>query len=170
MQYIVSRSSTNPLFVRRTHVQDPKFIGRLIGQLDSNMSRMIDDKHKRVTQIEEDTKELARLEEFINSNVQVSMDKLKADLAAKKEVRDRLQKQLDDQGERVKSMMQDATSIAMNARHVAATLRRKMANATLAEARGFTTTIPTTELIKGSRAGSRAGSKPSSPAVAKKPT
>ena len=117
--------------------QDPKFIGRLIGGLDSSMQKMAEEKRKRIEQIEADQKELDQINAMIASHVSPNMRKLEENIKQRTALRDQLIKSQAEQKASLVSMSTDANSIVRNIMSKTSKLMRNTASQRLEEQRGF---------------------------------
>ena len=67
---------TKSVDVQALMKSDPRFIARLIQQLDSQMHCMQDEKKRRQQAIQEDTEELQRIDKDISTHIQPGMVEL----------------------------------------------------------------------------------------------
>ena len=65
-----SANSGKPVDIQALMKSDPRFIARLIQQLDSQMHNMQDEKARRQQAIKEDTEELQRIDVEISTHIQ----------------------------------------------------------------------------------------------------
>lgn len=63
-------SDTKPVDVQALMKSDPRFIARLIQQLDTQMHNMQDEKKRRQQVIKEDTEEMQRIDQEISTHIQ----------------------------------------------------------------------------------------------------
>ncbi|GFH29481.1 uncharacterized protein HaLaN_28144 [Haematococcus lacustris] len=96
---------------------DPKFIARLIEQLDKQMHGLMLERQKRQAQLDADLKEMAQLDHTIATNIAPNLE--------------------------------EAASLLQATRSMTSKLRRNTASQRLEEARGFSTSRPTTSLLRG---------------------
>ncbi|WIA31003.1 hypothetical protein OEZ86_001044 [Tetradesmus obliquus] len=138
--------------------RDPKFIARLISQLDKQMHKMMLEKHKRSEEIKADQAALDKIDTTISTHIQPCLTRLEQDIQYKQALREQVAGQLQGDMQRFKDMEREAAALISKARHANSKLMGKTAQAALQEARGFTATVPTTELIKGKKQGSSSAS------------
>mmetsp|Transcript_6741 Transcript_6741/g.14877 ORF Transcript_6741/g.14877 Transcript_6741/m.14877 type:complete len:202 (-) Transcript_6741:482-1087(-) len=138
---------------------DPKFIERLISQLDKQMHNMMLQKVQRQEQIAADLKEIEKLDQIINSHVKPNLDRLNESISAKTELRSSVAKQLDDQTNNLKAMEREAAALIQSARTRTTKLMRATASQRLEEARGFSATVPTSTLVRGALSTSKSSIK-----------
>ena len=63
-------TNAKPVDVQTLMKSDPRFIARLIQQLDSQMHNMQDDKKRRQQAVKEDTEEMQRIDQEIKMHIQ----------------------------------------------------------------------------------------------------
>lgn len=63
-------TNAKPVDVQTLMKSDPRFIARLIQQLDSQMHNMQDDKKRRQQAVTEDTEEMQRIDQEIKMHIQ----------------------------------------------------------------------------------------------------
>lgn len=137
--------------------RDPRFITRLITELDKSMHSMMLDKEKRKQAIKADQEAMQKIDDTVAAHIKPNLDKLTAGLAAKKQLRDEVQQQLNSSLNNFKDMEREAAALVQMAKHATGKIMRTTASQRLQEARGYTATVPTTTLIKS---GSKAASSP----------
>ncbi|KAL6761332.1 flagellar associated protein [Haematococcus lacustris] len=128
---------------------DSKFIARLIEQLDKQMHGLMLERQKRQAQLDADLKEMAQLDHTIATNIAPNLEKAVQAVRAKTQLRDQLKQQLAEQAGQLKKMQEEAASLLQATRSMTSKLRRNTASQRLEEARGFSTSRPTTSLLRG---------------------
>ncbi|KAL3137646.1 hypothetical protein ABBQ38_004922 [Trebouxia sp. C0009 RCD-2024] len=118
-------SDTKPVDVQALMKSDPRFIARLIQQLDTQMHNMQDEKKRR------------------------QQDTLNKRLQQKEQKRTALRQQLETQSKTFSSVEKDAQALLHKALHAARKVTRENASGLLKEVRGYNAAEPTTQLIKG---------------------
>lgn len=130
--------------------RDPKFISRLISQLDKQMHGMLESKQRRVEQMNQDQEEVDKINQIIASHVQPKLNTLNEDIKHKTALREHLQKQLDIEMANFRNLEREAANLIQKARITGGKLMRNTASQRLQEARGFNATQPTTALLRES--------------------
>eukprot|EP00878_Enallax_costatus_P033225 GHUV01036626.1.p1 GENE.GHUV01036626.1~~GHUV01036626.1.p1 ORF type:complete len:161 (+),score=62.02 GHUV01036626.1:313-795(+) len=137
--------------IRELMRRDPKFIARLISQLDKQMHKMMHEKHKRMEEIKADTAALQKIDDTIGTHIMPCLTRLEQDIAEKQQLREQVAQQLESDMDRFKRMEREAAALISKTRHINSKLQAKTAQAALQEARGYTSTVPTTELIRSKK-------------------
>eukprot|EP00877_Chromochloris_zofingiensis_P004964 jgi/Chrzof1/14469/Cz09g03320.t1 len=137
--------------IRELMSRDPKFIARLITQLDTQMHKMMREKYKRSQAVKEDQEALTKLEAVISTHVTPNLEKVNDDLQQKQQMKEQVQKQLDAELANLKNLEREAAALISRARHASGKLMGKTASDSLQEARGFTSTTPTTQIIRAKK-------------------
>ncbi|KAL0053657.1 hypothetical protein WJX82_009000 [Trebouxia sp. C0006] len=140
-----------PVDVQALMNSDPRFIARLIQQLDTQMRNMQDEKRRRQEAIAADTEELTRIDKEIATHVQPRLDALAKALLQKEQMRTELRQQLETQSKTFSSVEKDAQNLLLKALHAGRKVTRENASGLLKEVRGYNAAEPTTKLIKSSR-------------------
>ncbi|GBF92174.1 hypothetical protein Rsub_05256 [Raphidocelis subcapitata] len=136
--------------------RDPRFIGRLITQLDKHMHKMMAEKHERLEQIRADEEALATLDATVASHITPNLERLEVTIAEKTAQRAAIEAALAQQLSNCRDLGKEVSALVSRARHTSSKLRSKTASDRLQEARGFTSTVPTTQLIRGKPKGAAA--------------
>eukprot|EP00879_Flechtneria_rotunda_P031222 GHRR01034087.1.p1 GENE.GHRR01034087.1~~GHRR01034087.1.p1 ORF type:complete len:172 (+),score=67.05 GHRR01034087.1:182-697(+) len=131
--------------------RDPKFIARLIAQLDKQMHKLMLEKHKRTEEVKADQAAVAKIDETIKTHIEPCLKRLEQDIEYKHQLKNQVSKQLESDMDKFKNMEREVAALISKTRHTNSKLMGRTAQAALQEARGFTATVPTTELIKGKR-------------------
>ncbi|KAG2493954.1 hypothetical protein HYH03_007884 [Edaphochlamys debaryana] len=137
--------------------RDPKFITRLISELDKSMHKVLREKAKRKQEIEDAEKEIEKIDEEIKTHITPNVARLESAIASKSALREHLKQQCDSEFNKVKNLEAEARALIQKSRHTAGKLMRNTAQQRLEEARGFNTSQPTTALLAAS------GKKPAKP-------
>ncbi|KAF6256887.1 hypothetical protein COO60DRAFT_58208 [Scenedesmus sp. NREL 46B-D3] len=135
----------------------------VLQQLDKQMHKMLLEKHKRCEEIKADQAALDKIDATITTQIQPCLARLEQDIRHKQALREQASQQLAGDMQRFKDMEREAAALISKARHANSKLMGKTAQAALQEARGFTATMPTTELIRGKKQGSSSSSAAGSP-------
>lgn len=137
---------------------DPKFIQRIIGQLDKSMHNMVMQKQKRLEENAAAQQEIDQINESIRTHIQPSLDRLDTSIRSKTDLRAHLTQQIEVEFTNVKNLEAGARALIQRSRHTAGKLMRTTASQRLEEQRGFSSTMPTTQLVKaGAGAGGGTG-------------
>ncbi|KAG2425834.1 hypothetical protein HXX76_013459 [Chlamydomonas incerta] len=129
--------------------RDPKFIERLITQLDKNMHKMMLQKKAKVDEIAEAEKEIETINSQIKSHITPNLERLEVSIKSKRELRDQVKQQCDAEFAKVKNLEAEARALIQKSRHTAGKLYRATATQRMEEARGFSSSVPTTTLLRG---------------------
>lgn len=137
--------------IRTLMQNDPKFITRLITQLDNQMKSIADQKQKRLDQIAADEEEIRQIDNAIERHIKPNLDRLSEGIRSKDLVRDEAAKGLAEQTKNLRDLERDAAALILAARTKSTKLHRKTAADRLTEARGFNCSTPTTTILRGTK-------------------
>lgn len=140
--------------------RDPKFITRLISDLDKNMHAMMLEKHKRMQHMVDAQKEIEQINEQIKMHIKPNLDRLEGSIKSKTALRDHLTAQIDSEFGKVRDLEAEARALIQRSRHTAGKLMRSTANQRLEEARGFSSSTPTTAILRGTKGAQAGGNTP----------
>ncbi|GLC55314.1 hypothetical protein PLESTB_000971500 [Pleodorina starrii] len=91
----VVQLSKDPEKIKILMKRDPKFITRLITQLDKSMHALILEKMRRREAIAAAEKEIEQINETIRTHVKPNLERLDSSIVTKRELRDNLAKEID---------------------------------------------------------------------------
>ncbi|KAG1680393.1 hypothetical protein FOA52_015484 [Chlamydomonas sp. UWO 241] len=134
---------------------DPRFISRLITQLDSNMGKMVERKRKKLEEMAAWQAEMDKLDHMISSHVQPNINRLTTQVAEKIALRDASAVKLGEQKTNLVKMERDAAALISSIKGKTSKLMKNTASQRLEELRGFSTNVPTTTLVRGGATGQR---------------
>ncbi|KAI8463628.1 MAG: flagellar associated protein [Monoraphidium minutum] len=132
--------------------RDPRFIGRLIAQLDKHMHEKLYEKHQRLEAIKADEEALSRLDATIASHITPNLARVEEDISRKTALKAAIEAALVQQMGSCRDLEKACAALVSRARHTSGKLMSKTASDRLQEARGFSATVPTTQLIRGAKA------------------
>lgn len=144
-------ANIKPVDIQALMKSDPRFIARLIQQLDTQMHNMQDEKTRRQQAMKEDTEELQRTDKEISTHIQPGLDALNSRLQQKEQMRTDLRQQLEKQSKTFSNVEKDAQALLLKALHAGRKVTRENASGLLKEVRGYNAAEPTTKLIKGNK-------------------
>ncbi|GLC44716.1 hypothetical protein PLESTF_001766500 [Pleodorina starrii] len=156
----VVQLSKDPEKIKILMKRDPKFITRLITQLDKSMHALILEKMRRREAIAAAEKEIEQINETIRTHVKPNLERLDSSIVTKRELRDNLAKEIDASLGNVRNLEAEARALIQKTRHTAGRLMRNTATQRLEESRGFSASAPTTTILKAASATSKAAPKP----------
>mmetsp|Transcript_10259 Transcript_10259/g.18948 ORF Transcript_10259/g.18948 Transcript_10259/m.18948 type:complete len:171 (-) Transcript_10259:380-892(-) len=129
--------------------RDPKFIGRLIDELDRSMNGRMTEKKRREDQIQSDQREIARIDEAIRTHITHHMDRLEKDLTEKRALQERMSKELADMTHELAVVEREAASLTTRTKNLSQKLLRGVASQRLEDARGYSGTLRPSEMMAG---------------------
>ncbi|GMH39626.1 hypothetical protein BSKO_07524 [Bryopsis sp. KO-2023] len=128
--------------------RDPKFITRLISDLDKSMHKMLGEREMRRQRIERNLAEINRINGEVDAHIMPNLSRLREDVKSKKELSEHLKKEIGKQGLTFTNLERNAAALLRKATHSSRGITRTVASNSLQETRGFRCDIPTTTLIK----------------------
>ncbi|PNW73060.1 hypothetical protein CHLRE_14g617250v5 [Chlamydomonas reinhardtii] len=151
-EFDVKGLNQDPEKIKMLMKRDPKFIERLITQLDKNMHKMMLQKKAKLDEIAQAEKEIETINSQIKSHITPNLERLEGSIKSKRELRDQVKQQCDAEFAKVKDLEAEARALIQKSRHTAGKLYRATATQRMEEARGFSSSTPTTTLLKGGAA------------------
>eukprot|EP00775_Hariotina_reticulata_P009965 gene9965-10120_t len=86
-------------------------------QLDTQMHKMMQEKHRRSEEVKADQAAVNKIEETMQTHIQPCLDRLNAEIQHKQELRDRVSQQLESDMAKFKDMEREAAALISKARH-----------------------------------------------------
>ncbi|GIL67230.1 hypothetical protein Vafri_20666 [Volvox africanus] len=144
----VAQLTKDPEKIKILMRRDPRFITRLISQLDKSMHTLLLEKMRRQEEVAAAEKEITQINETIKTHIAPNLERLNKAITTKTELREGLAKQIDASMGNVRNLEQEARALIQKTRHTAGQLMRNTATQRLEEARGFSASAPTTAILK----------------------
>jgi hypothetical protein len=116
--------------------------------LDAEMHKQLREKQRRAEEVCADSEALAQIDSTIASHIAPALARLEADISKKSELRKELTAQLEGDTMRMASLEREAAALLDRARHATSKLQARTASAALQNARGYSATVSTTELVR----------------------
>lgn len=125
------------------------------------MGGLVQKKAQLTAQIAADREELARIDAELSS-YRKKLEDVQSELKEKTEKRDKLKEDHESSAGRIKGTVKGAADLLQQARIMSRKISRQSASDRLTESRGYTSTVPTTTLVKGGTLGAGTGRRPES--------
>eukprot|EP00879_Flechtneria_rotunda_P016473 GHRR01017238.1.p1 GENE.GHRR01017238.1~~GHRR01017238.1.p1 ORF type:complete len:140 (+),score=42.94 GHRR01017238.1:182-601(+) len=97
--------------------RDPKFIARLIAQLDKQMHKLMLEKHKRTEEVKADQAAVAKIDETIKTHIEPCLKRLEQDIEYKHQLKNQVSKQLESDMDKFKNMEREVAALISKTRH-----------------------------------------------------
>lgn len=130
-------------------MKDPNFIPRMIRQLDKTMHGLMLERYERKQQIEKDKAAIAEIDHIIKMQVDGNMSKLHSHLDMSRTLKSTATKSIAAETQKLSSVNDEALSLLRKVRNANTKLTSQLASITQQNTKGFSTRVPTGEIIRG---------------------